>query len=117
MSDPENPPLTSTDVARYLGISVRKLFDLRRLGDGPPWQQLGRRITYRRRDVDRWIREQTQTGGQPPPPSWPVNGARWSDFGPVEGVGSFTLDDIDDPDRHGGPHQPDPDDFDPNLDR
>jgi predicted DNA-binding transcriptional regulator AlpA len=110
--DSENPPLSSTDVAKYLGISPRKLYDLRAIGDGPPWQSIGRRIVYRQPDVDKWIRDQTHRVVNPPPATWRDIDARltWND------LGDATPLEPDDP-AYGGPHEPDPDEHDPNLDR
>lgn len=52
--------------AKYLGISLSKLRQVRLYGQGihqmhcPPFLQLGRNIRYRIADLDRWLDEQTK---------------------------------------------------------
>jgi excisionase family DNA binding protein len=46
----------STDVAaKYCGVSARWLEKLRVVGGGPRYAKVGRRVLYRRQDLDAWI--------------------------------------------------------------
>jgi len=49
--------LTPADAARYLALSSSCLAKKRCYGGGPRFCKLGRRVTYRRSDLDAW-REQ-----------------------------------------------------------
>lgn len=51
------PPLVvDTDqAAALLGLSTSTLAKLRLTGDGPPYSKLGRRVVYRRQDLDDWV--------------------------------------------------------------
>ena len=58
---PINAPISATDLmtlaetAAYLRTPVATLRYWRHLGEGPAGFRLGRRVVYRRGDVDRWI--------------------------------------------------------------
>jgi hypothetical protein len=60
-ANPEVPPLFepgaySTPLAAdYLGLSPATLETLRIRGGGPPFSKLGRRVVYRREDLDAWL--------------------------------------------------------------
>jgi excisionase family DNA binding protein len=46
----------STEVAaEYCGVSPRWLEKLRVVGGGPRYAKVGRRVLYRRQDLDAWI--------------------------------------------------------------
>lgn len=45
--------------AAYLNAPERTLEDWRYRGDGPPFVRMGRRIRYRRADVDAWLVKNT----------------------------------------------------------
>ena len=47
--------MTLAETAAYLQTPVATLRYWRHLGDGPAGFRLGRRVMYRRIDVDRWI--------------------------------------------------------------
>ena len=47
--------LTTTEAAAYVGLSPRTLERYRVIGDGPPYLRVGRRVLYRRADLDAWI--------------------------------------------------------------
>ena len=47
--------MTLAETAAYLRTPVATLRYLRHLGEGPAGFRLGRRVVYRRGDVDRWI--------------------------------------------------------------
>ncbi len=47
--------MTLVEAAAYLRIPVATLRYWRHLGTGPAGFRLGRRVMYRREDVDRWI--------------------------------------------------------------
>lgn len=47
--------LDTRQAATYLGISADYLFRLRSRGEGPRFARLGRRVLYRRFDLDRWV--------------------------------------------------------------
>ncbi|WP_029429861.1 helix-turn-helix domain-containing protein [Blastococcus sp. URHD0036] len=50
--------LTLTEAATVLRTPVATLRYWRHLGIGPAGFRLGRRVLYRRQDLDRWIEEQ-----------------------------------------------------------
>ncbi len=50
--------MTLAETAAYLRTPVATLRYWRHLGEGPAGFRLGRRVVYRRADVDRWIAEQ-----------------------------------------------------------
>ena len=65
MSDDDLPTaveelLTLEEVAAVLRAPVATLRYWRHLGVGPDGFRLGRRVVYRREDVDRWVAEQEQ---------------------------------------------------------
>jgi hypothetical protein len=46
-------PDEAADVAK---LSKARLETLRRIGGGPPFERTGRRVRYRRADLDAWLR-------------------------------------------------------------
>ncbi|MBH5141436.1 helix-turn-helix transcriptional regulator [Rhodococcus erythropolis] len=68
-SEDESPSeyLTTAQLSGAYTIPVATLRYWRHKGDGPPSFRLGRRVVYRRADVDEWLRAQeaaTTRGGQ-----------------------------------------------------
>ena len=56
ISSPSDGGLLSTpQAANYLGVSTHALVKWRVSGYGPRFCQLGRRILYRRDEIDNWI--------------------------------------------------------------
>lgn len=47
--------LNTPQTAKYLGVSTHALVKWRITGYGPKFCKLGRRILYRRREIDDWI--------------------------------------------------------------
>ena len=54
MSDLMAPP----DMAEYLSTNVNTLAYWRCTGYGPKWGKIGRRVFYRRSDVETWVAAQ-----------------------------------------------------------
>lgn len=52
---PPSPLLTTEEAADYTRLSVETLRYFRQREEGPRWAKLGRRVFYRRQDVDAWI--------------------------------------------------------------
>ncbi len=52
--------MTLVETAACLRTPVATLRYWRHLGEGPAGFRLGRRVVYRRGDVDRWVTEQQQ---------------------------------------------------------
>jgi excisionase family DNA binding protein len=50
--------MTLVETAAYLRTPVATLRYWRHLGEGPAGFRLGRRVLYRRADVERWVTEQ-----------------------------------------------------------
>lgn len=50
--------MTLVETAAYLRTPVATLRYWRHLGEGPAGFRLGRRVVFRRADVDRWVTEQ-----------------------------------------------------------
>jgi excisionase family DNA binding protein len=48
--------LTQQEAAEILRLSERTLERHRLSGDGPPFVKLGRRVVYRRADIEAWTR-------------------------------------------------------------
>jgi excisionase family DNA binding protein len=47
--------LSQQEAADYCGLSPRTLERARVTGEGPPYAKLGRRVLYRRSDLEDWI--------------------------------------------------------------
>lgn len=72
---PPDPPEHLSDVfdtkgaGRHLGLSPATLTTMRTRGGGPPFVKLGRRVVYRRSDLDTWlakrVRKSTSDPGNP----------------------------------------------------
>lgn len=63
--------LTIDQVAEYIGVPVRTVYNWRntgRSGGGPPAYRIGRQLRYKQTDVDTWIetRRETLTDTKPP---------------------------------------------------
>ena len=54
--------LTTEDVAFVARVTVNTVRYWRKTGSGPAGFRLGRRVVYRERDVDRWIRQRAREG-------------------------------------------------------
>lgn len=84
-----NPFLSTAQAAAYLGLSSRKLEQMRAKCDGPPYRLHGRFIRYHIDDVEFWSRSTMSHAGRsvggpvkPPAPGLPDPGAgRRSDPG------------------------------------
>jgi predicted DNA-binding transcriptional regulator AlpA len=63
MSENHSALAKSADVADYLGTTVAHLANLRYLGKGPAWVQLGRSVRYRWADVNAWVQANVQSTG------------------------------------------------------
>ncbi len=64
-ADPHPDLLTSTEAAELLRAPVATLRYWRHLGTGPHSFRLGRRVLYRRDDLNAWIGAQHDQGGSP----------------------------------------------------
>ena len=64
----ERTVLPTEQAAEYLGLSPKTLETLRTRGGGPPFLKLGRRVVYRKTDLDNWlaarVRRSTSDHGQ-----------------------------------------------------
>lgn len=60
MSDEHSGLAKPAEVAEYLRTTVAHLANLRYLGKGPAWVQLGRSVRYRWADVDAWVEANLQ---------------------------------------------------------
>ena len=50
-----NDLLTTAEAAAYVGLSPRTLERYRVTGEGPTYLKVGRRVLYRRTDLDKWL--------------------------------------------------------------
>jgi predicted DNA-binding transcriptional regulator AlpA len=50
-----NPTLTAEAAAKILGLATSTLAKLRLTGNGPVYCKLGRRVVYRREDLEAWL--------------------------------------------------------------
>jgi predicted DNA-binding transcriptional regulator AlpA len=51
--------LTAYEAAKMLGLATSTLAKLRLNGNGPIYCKLGRRVVYRRADLERWLESRT----------------------------------------------------------
>ena len=51
--------LTVCQAAKMLGLATSTLAKLRLNGNGPTYCKLGRRVVYRRADLERWLESRT----------------------------------------------------------
>ena len=49
--------LNTAEAAEVLRLGVATLHRWRKSGKGPPYIEMGRKVYYRRADLDRWIEE------------------------------------------------------------
>ena len=69
MSDQRPTDLLDTDeAAAYLHLSPRTLERYRVTGEGPRFLKLGRRVLYRRGDLDTWIESRVRRSTSDPGP-------------------------------------------------
>ena len=61
--------LTTAEAAEVLRLAPITLHRWRNAGKGPPYIEMGRKVYYRRVDLERWIEEQQR------PPRPPVDAA------------------------------------------
>ena len=58
MNDPFSELITEPEYSQVAGVSIVTLRRERRLGNGPPFIKVGRRIYYDPLDVARWLESQ-----------------------------------------------------------
>lgn len=54
--------MTTAEVAQLLRTSSETVRYWRHVGKGPQWVKTGRRVVYRRADVEAWVAAQTRGG-------------------------------------------------------
>ena len=54
----ERSPFSTSQLAEWLKVPVATIYAWRRMGYGPPSNRIGKRISYRPSDVQRWMVEQ-----------------------------------------------------------
>lgn len=60
---PSERLLSPDDVAAFLGVPVRTLYQWRYKGTGPRGLRIGRHLRYRQSEVDTWLGTLDDTGG------------------------------------------------------
>lgn len=55
--EPLSPALKTAEAASYCGSSSSTLEKLRIYGGGPAFSKLGRRVVYRKTDLDAWLEQ------------------------------------------------------------
>lgn len=50
--------MDTKELAELLGLNEMTLYNWRREGKGPPYIRVGRRIRYKRADVDEWLQKE-----------------------------------------------------------
>jgi Helix-turn-helix domain len=64
----ERSPFSTSQLAEWLKVPVATIYAWRRMGYGPPGNRIGKRISYRASDLQRWMAEQgmvqTVCGGE-----------------------------------------------------
>lgn len=56
---PVHHRLRAPDAAKYLGITIHKLYHMRSRGDGPRFVKIGHQIIYDSRELDTWLESKT----------------------------------------------------------
>ena len=51
----KEPLLIAKDAAKHLGLALQTLAKMRLSGDSPPFYKLGRRVLYKRTELDSWV--------------------------------------------------------------
>lgn len=51
----KEPMLMAKDAAHYMGLAPQTLAKMRFSGDSPPFYKLGRRVLYKRGELDLWV--------------------------------------------------------------
>lgn len=60
MSATDRRPLaTPEELADYLQVSIRTVYDWRLDKTGPRWCKIGTRLRYRWADIDQWVEQQS----------------------------------------------------------
>lgn len=54
-SDRDDPLLITDDAAAYVGLARQTLAEMRVSGESPPYHKVGRRVMYRKSDLDAWL--------------------------------------------------------------
>jgi len=57
LAPPPSEHLTNAEAAAFMKIAPVTLEQARARGEGPPYSKAGRRILYRRSDVEAWLAE------------------------------------------------------------
>ena len=60
--------LTTTQAARYVGLSPRTLERYRVTGEGPRYLKVGRRVLYTQADLDEWLARKVRRSTSDPGP-------------------------------------------------
>ena len=47
------------EAAKYLGVTVHKLYHMRSRGNGPPFVKIGQSVVYDTRELDAWLETKT----------------------------------------------------------
>ena len=55
MTTNDKSVLNAAEAADWLGLSVSTLAKMRLAGSGPLYSKLGRRVVYRREDIEDWV--------------------------------------------------------------
>ena len=63
-----NDLMTTTEAAEYVGLSPRTLERYRVTGEGPKFLKVGRRVLYRRSDLDGWLENKVRHSTSDPGP-------------------------------------------------
>ncbi len=61
----QDPLLTADQVAEYLGLSVKTIYNMRLRGEGPTAHKWGGRsgpLRYQRTDVEKWLELNREVG-------------------------------------------------------
>ena len=60
--------LTTEEAGRYLRLSPRTLERYRVTGEGPRYLKIGRRVLYRKSDLDEWLKNKSRRSTSDPGP-------------------------------------------------
>lgn len=110
--DPDNPPdLTAAEVAKIMRVTKSTLARYRDKHIGPPWTRTpGGHYRYPVAGLKQFAADQ-QPGTDTPSTLTPI--LNWETVGRLRWYPAGVDDDNP---EHGGPHEPDPDEYDPSLD-
>lgn len=61
---PDNALLSPTELADYLKVPLKTVYNWRSAGDGPRGVRIGKHVRFRQADIDAWLEERADKPGR-----------------------------------------------------